>query len=123
MSKNLETSCVFITPLGHPTVRVWAVTFRQNLGWWIQIGSLAVSGAKSSQGSSCRKDEIGIDSKSGKKIIGIDEKYYRPTEVEQLLGDASKAKKELGWRPKTSFEDLVKIMIHADWEKVKKRGY
>jgi len=73
------------------------------------------------QGS--RKDEIGIDSKSGKKIIGIDEIYYRPTEVDQLLGDASKAKKELGWKPKTGFEDLVKIMIHADWEKVKKRGY
>ena len=68
-------------------------------------------------------NEIGVDAKSGKKIIGIDEKYYRPTEVEQLLGDASKAKNELGWKPKTSFEELVKIMVHSDWEKVKKRGY
>jgi len=67
--------------------------------------------------------EVGIDSKTGKKIIGIDKKYYRPTEVEQLLGDATKAKKELGWEPKTSFEELVKIMVKADWEKVKKRGY
>ena len=68
-------------------------------------------------------NEIGVDAKSGKKIIGIDEKYYRPTEVDELLGDASKAKNELGWEPKTSFEELVKIMVHSDWEKVKKRGY
>ena len=68
-------------------------------------------------------NEIGVDAKSGKKIIGKDKKYYRPTEVEQLLGDASKAKNELGWEPKTSFEELVKIMVHSDWEKVKKRGY
>ena len=69
------------------------------------------------------KNESGIDVKTGKKIIRIDEKYYRPTEVNQLLGDASKAKNELGWEPKTSFEELVKLMVHADWEKVKKRGY
>jgi GDPmannose 4,6-dehydratase len=68
-------------------------------------------------------NEVGIDAKSGKQIIGIDEKYYRPTEVEQLLGNASKAKLELGWEPKTSFKELVKIMILSDWDKVKKRGY
>jgi len=67
--------------------------------------------------------EVGIDSKTGKKLVGIDEKYYRPTEVEQLLGDATKAKKELNWKPKTSFEELVKIMVKSDWEKVKKHGY
>ena len=69
------------------------------------------------------EDEIGVNAQTGKQLIGIDEKYYRPTEVEQLLGDASKAKEELGWEPKISFEELVKLMIHADWEKVKKRGY
>ena len=69
------------------------------------------------------KNEIGIDGQTGNKIIGIDEKYYRPVEVEQLLGDATKAKKELDWKPKISFEELVKIMVKADWEKVKKRGY
>ena len=68
-------------------------------------------------------NEIGIDAQTGNKIIGIDEKYYRPTEVELLMGDPTKAKKELGWEPKTSFEELVKIMVKADWEKVKKRGY
>ena len=69
------------------------------------------------------KNEAGIDVKTGKQIIGIDEKYYRLTEVNQLLGDATKAKKKLGWEPKTPFIELVKIMVQSDWEKVKKRGY
>ena len=69
------------------------------------------------------ESEIGVHSKSEKKIIGIDKKYYRPTEVDHLLGDASKSKEKLGWEPKTSFVDLVKIMVNADWEKVKRRGY
>jgi len=69
------------------------------------------------------EEEIGIDSKTGKKIIGINKKYYRPTEVEQLLGDATKAKEKLGWKPKTSFKKLVKIMVFSDWEKVKRRGF
>jgi len=68
-------------------------------------------------------DEIGVDTKTGKKIIGIDKKYYRPTEVNQLLGDPTKAKEKLGWQPKINFQELVKIMVHADWKKVKKRGY
>ncbi|MDP7196871.1 MAG: GDP-mannose 4,6-dehydratase, partial [SAR202 cluster bacterium] len=68
-------------------------------------------------------DEIGVDSKTGREIIGIDKNYYRPTEVDQLLGNPAKAKEKLRWKAKTNFEDLVKIMIHADWEKVKKREY
>ena len=69
------------------------------------------------------EEEIGIDSKSGKKIIGISKNYYRPTEVEQLLGDATKAKEKLGWKPKTSFKKIVKIKVHSDWKKVKRRGF
>jgi len=69
------------------------------------------------------KNEVGINTGSGKVIIEIDEKYYRPTEVDQLLGDASKAKNELGWEAKTSFQDLIKLMVHADWKKVQNRGY
>ena len=68
-------------------------------------------------------NEVGINAQSGYQVIGIDEKYYRPTEVDQLLGDPTKAKKELGWEAKTPFEDLVRIMVKSDWEKVKKRGY
>jgi len=58
------------------------------------------------------KDETGIC--ENKEIIKIDTSYYRPTEVESLLGDASKAKKELGWEPKISFEELVKEMVEKD---------
>ncbi len=59
-----------------------------------------------------KENEVGIY--KNKKIIKIDKKYYRPTEVGSLLGDASKVKKKLGWIPKTSFEDLVKEMIESD---------
>ena len=55
------------------------------------------------------EDEIGIC--ENKEIIKIDTNYYRPTEVESLLGDASKAKKDLGWEPKISFEELVKVRV------------
>lgn len=56
----------------------------------------------------------------GQVIIRIDPRYFRPTEVETLLGDAGKAKRELGWEPKISFEDLVKEMVLADLEVAKR---
>jgi len=59
-------------------------------------------------------DETGIDSVSGKTVIRIDSKYFRPAEVDLLLGDPSKAKRELGWKIKTSFEQLVNMMTDAD---------
>ena len=60
-------------------------------------------------------NEKGIDVKTGRVLVEVDEKYFRPAEVEQLLGDASKAQRLLGWNPrKTSFEDLVKIMVESD---------
>ena len=55
-------------------------------------------------------DEVGIDRTTGRKVIGVNSKYFRPAEVETLLGDASKAKKNLGWEPKTSFAELVEDM-------------
>ena len=55
-------------------------------------------------------DEVGIDKNTRNVIIRVASKYFRPAEVEQLLGDATKAKKELGWEPKTSFEKLVEEM-------------
>ena len=60
------------------------------------------------------KDEVGIREDTGKIVIKIDERYYRPTEVEELLGDASKAFTELGWSPKTSLEELITEMIKED---------
>ena len=60
-------------------------------------------------------EEQGIDKATGKVLIEVDPKYFRPAEVEQLLGDPSKAKERLGWNPrKTSFEQLVKIMVDYD---------
>jgi len=63
------------------------------------------------------KDEKGIDKKTGKTLVEVDAEYFRPTEVEQLLGDYTKAKTNLGWQPKVTFKELVKIMAKADWEK------
>ena len=54
-----------------------------------------------------------------RKHVEIDPNYYRPTEVDLLVGDASKAKKQLGWEPKTKFNDLVKLMVDADMQMVK----
>ena len=64
-------------------------------------------------------DEKGIERTSGKKIIEINPKYYRPAEVDLLLGDSSKAKKVLGWNNNTSFESLVSMMVNSDFEKEK----
>jgi GDPmannose 4,6-dehydratase len=66
-------------------------------------------------------EEKGIDKATGQVLVEVDPKYFRPAEVEQLLGDPSKAKKLLGWNPqKTSFEDLVKLMVKHDMEFVKR---
>lgn len=61
--------------------------------------------------------EIGIDRSTKKVIVRIDPRYYRPAEVDILLGDPRKAKKELGWKAKTNFKQLVKIMMQNDLEK------
>ncbi len=58
--------------------------------------------------------EKGIDRKTGKTIIEIDPEYFRPAEVDNLIGDYSKAKRQLSWKPKTNFKQLVKLMIDAD---------
>ncbi len=66
-------------------------------------------------------EEKGIEKKTGKILIEVDPKYFRPTEVEQLQGDPSKAKNILGWNPKaTSFEQLIKLMVKSDMELVAK---
>ena len=66
-------------------------------------------------------NEKGIDTATGKVLVEVDPKYFRPAEVDQLLGDPTKAKTQLGWNPrKTSFEELVKIMVEHDMKFVKK---
>ena len=59
-------------------------------------------------------DEIGFDSKTGRELVFVDEKYFRPNDVVELLGDSSKARKYLGWEPEISFDDLVKEMVDHD---------
>ena len=65
-------------------------------------------------------EEVGIDRNTGKQIIAVDSRYFRPTEVESLLGDPSKAKRVLGWEAKTPFLQLVSEMVAADLEAAKK---
>ena len=59
-------------------------------------------------------DETGKDSASGKTLVRIDPRYFRPTEVDTLLGDAGKARSKLGWEPTVSFDELVKMMVRED---------
>jgi GDPmannose 4,6-dehydratase len=70
-----------------------------------------------------KENEQGIEKATGRILVEVNPRYYRPTEVDLLLGDASKAREKLGWKPEIKFEQLVKLMINADWEKVQKRGY
>jgi GDPmannose 4,6-dehydratase len=58
--------------------------------------------------------EQGVEAKSGRVLVEIDPRYLRPTEVDLLLGDSSKARRELGWTPGTTFDDLVRLMVDAD---------
>lgn len=66
-------------------------------------------------------DEQGVCSKTGRTLVRIDEAYYRPTEVDLLLGDSGKARKNLGWTNKIAFPDLVKEMVLSDIESAKRR--
>ena len=73
--------------------------------------------------------EVGVDRISGKPVVSVDPRYFRPTEVETLLGDPSKARRKLGWEAKISFEQLVSEMVAADFEiaerdeMIRKAGY
>jgi GDPmannose 4,6-dehydratase len=74
-------------------------------------------------------DEVGLDKKTGRTIVRVDPRYFRPTEVETLLGDATKAKQKLGWAAEVSFDQLVAEMVAADLDTaerdamVAKEGY
>jgi GDPmannose 4,6-dehydratase len=63
-------------------------------------------------------EEKGIDSKTGKVRVEVSPEFYRPAEVNLLVGNPTKAKEKLGWQPKTKFKDLVQIMVEADMKRV-----
>ena len=66
------------------------------------------------------RDEVGLDASNGRILIRIDPRYFRPTEVDHLQGDPSKARKKLGWRPRVTFEELVKMMVREDLKEAQK---
>jgi len=68
-------------------------------------------------------EEKGIDPKTGNIVVEIDPDYFRPTEVELLLGDPTKAREKLGWQPEVKFKELVEIMMKADLEAAKYEKY
>ena len=65
-----------------------------------------------------KENEIGVDIKTGNSVIRIDKKYYRPAEVDTLLGNPKKASDELNWKATTSLEKLAKIMVEYDLQSV-----
>ena len=65
-------------------------------------------------------EEKGIDKKSKKILVELNPRYFRPTEVDLLIGDATKAKKILGWEPKICLKDLIKEMVEHDYNSLKK---
>ena len=65
-------------------------------------------------------DEKGVDLKTGKIVVQIDARYFRPTEVDNLLGDSSKAREMLGWQPKVAFRELVAMMVEKDMEQTRR---
>ncbi|MDO8514675.1 MAG: GDP-mannose 4,6-dehydratase [bacterium] len=69
------------------------------------------------------RQEKGVDKNTGKVLIEIDPHYYRPAEVDVLLGDASKAKRKLGWKPKVKFKELIRIMVEADLAALDKKTH
>ena len=65
-------------------------------------------------------DESGVDTKTGKTLVRVDPRYFRPTEVDLLVGDASKAQQRLGWQPEISFATMVRDMVATDLTAAKK---
>jgi GDPmannose 4,6-dehydratase len=65
-------------------------------------------------------EETGVDKRTGRVLVRVDERYFRPAEVETLLGDPSRARTKLGWSPEISFDHLVREMVEGDWEIAKR---
>jgi len=120
------------------TVREFAELAFSNLGIEIKwdgkgknergkIKSVDLGKARNLVKYSTGKNLYAVDFNTGLKkedvVVSIDENYYRPTEVDLLIGDPSKVKKILGWKAKTRFEELVKLMIKTDLDKVLRRGF
>ena len=103
--------CAIFTTGKQTSVREFIELTAKELGW----GGIEWDG----QG----QDEIGKRKDNGETVIKIDPKFYRPAEVETLLGDPSKAKQKLGWEPQTSLKELIQEMVKEDLIQAKKESY
>jgi len=96
------------------SVRRFIELCAEQLGWQGQDGGAAI------QWEGSGTDEIGKRTDTGEIVVRIDPKYFRPAEVETLLGDPAKAREKLGWTPTTTLEELVNEMIEHDLEEARK---
>ncbi|RKY93541.1 MAG: GDP-mannose 4,6-dehydratase, partial [Ignavibacteriae bacterium] len=121
----------------HPVREFTNLTF-QNIGIELEwsgkgeneigkIKTIDLDKAKSLIDYSSKRDlfsfEFTSELKTGDIVVAVDPNYYRPTEVDLLIGDAAKVEKEIGWKAETKFEDIVRLMIKSDMGKVLKRGF
>lgn len=96
----------------NPDTFVLATNRTETVRDFVRLAGLAVGFEVEFRGDGV--NEIGVDVKSGKTIMRINPRFYRPAEVELLIGDPSKAERVLGWKPQTSLEELCKMMVEAD---------
>ena len=98
--------------VGKPDTYVLATNRTETVRNFVALAGKAAGFDLAWKGSA--QDEIGIDARSGKTIVRINPKFYRPAEVDLLIGNPAKAKRELGWEPKTKLEQLCQMMVEAD---------
>ena len=137
LQHNVAGDYVLVTGETHTVREFTSLTF-QNIGIELEwsgkgeneqgkIKSIDLDKAKFLIDYSSKKDLFSFKFtsklKTGDVVVAVDPNYYRPTEVDLLIGDAAKAEKEIGWIAETKFEDLVRLMIESDMKKVLKRGF
>ena len=95
-----------------PDTYVLATNRTETVRYFVTLAFMAVGIQLRFEGKA--ENEIAVDVASGKTVVKVNSKFYRPAEVELLIGDPAKAEKELGWKPKTTLEELCKMMVEAD---------
>jgi len=117
-AKDFVEAMWLILQQDQPDDYVIATGKQYSVRQFIELGATELDMDVEWQGSGV--DEIGIDRKSGNQIVAVDPRYFRPAEVQTLLGDPTKAKTKLGWEAKVSVDELVREMVAADLEDAKR---
>jgi len=117
-AKDFVEAMWLILQQDQPDDYVIATGKQYSVRQFIELGATELDMDVEWQGSGV--DEIGIDRKSGNQIVAVDPRYFRPAEVQTLLGDPTKAKTKLGWEAKVSVDELVREMVAADFEDAKR---